>query len=360
MLRLNHISLLQFKNYLNQSFDFSERIVGICGKNGIGKTNLLDAIYYLCFTKGYFTKSDLQNVHHGRMGFRIAGRFDLNGEDVQSICILRENGRKEFLWNTLPYEKFSDHIGKYPAVFVAPDDVHIITEGSEERRRFIDALISQLENDYLIKLIEYNKVIQQRNSLLKSFAERKSVDQSLLEVLNEQLIKPGEYIFNRRKEFLTELIPLIREFYGQISGEEYEIEIVYESQLLEEDFCKLLERSKDRDIMLQRTNVGIHKDDLSISLNQNPFKAIASQGQRKSLLFALKLAEFTSLKRHKGFSPLLLLDDVFEKLDESRMHNLLDFVCCKNDGQIFLTDTHCERLNHALSALGQSYQIIQL
>lgn len=360
MLRLNHISLLQFKNYLNQSFDFNQRIVGICGKNGIGKTNLLDAIYYLCFTKGYFTRSDLQNVQHGRSGFRIAGGFELNGEETQSICILRENGKKEFLWNGQAYEKFSDHIGKYPAVFVAPDDVHIITEGSEERRRFLDALISQLENEYLLKLIEYNRVLQQRNSLLKSFAEKKSVDKSLLDVLNDQLVKPGEYIFNKRKEFLTELIPLIAEFYQEISGEGYQIEINYESQLLGDDFAQLLKRNQERDLYLQRTGVGIHKDDLQITLNKNIFKTIASQGQRKSLLFAFKLAEFTSLKHHKDFSPLLILDDVFEKLDEYRMHNLLDFVCCQNDGQIFLTDTHCERLNNALSNLGQSYQIIQL
>lgn len=360
MIRLNHISLLQFKNYLNQSFDFSERIVGISGKNGIGKTNLLDSIYYLCFTKSYFSKSDIQNVQHGRMGFRIAGDFKLNEEEVHAICILRENGKKEFLWNGVAYEKFSDHIGKFPAVFVAPDDVHIITEGSEERRRFLDALISQLDNEYLTRLIEYNKVLQQRNSLLKSFAERRSIDQSLLEVLNHQLINPAEYIFNYRKDFLTELIPLIKEFYNQISGEEYEIGVKYESQLLEEKFSRLLEKGQEKDLALQRTNVGIHKDDLVITLNENPFKTLASQGQRKSLLFALKLAEFTSLKNHKGFSPILLLDDVFEKLDEKRMHNLLDFVCCENDGQIFLTDTHAERLNEALSALSQAYQVIAL
>jgi DNA replication and repair protein RecF len=294
------------------------------------------------------------------MGFRIAGDFLLSEEEVHAICILRETGKKEFLWNSVAYEKFSDHIGKFPAVFVAPDDVHIITEGSEERRRFLDALISQLDNEYLLMLIDYNKVLQQRNGLLKSFAERRSVDQSLLEVLNLQLIKPGEYIFAYRKNFLTELIPLIREFYCQISGEEYEIGVRYESQLLEEEFPRLLEQSQEKDLALQRTNVGTHKDDLVITLDGNPFKTLASQGQRKSLLFSLKLAEFTALKNHKGFSPLLLLDDVFEKLDEKRMHNLLDFVCCENDGQIFLTDTHTDRLNTALTALSQAYQVITL
>jgi DNA replication and repair protein RecF len=360
MLRLNHISLLQFKNYLNHSFDFNQRIIGISGKNGVGKTNLLDAIYYLCFTKGYFSKQDQANVQRGRSGFRIAGDFELSGEEVKAICILRENGKKEFLWNNEPYEKFADHIGKFPAVFVAPDDVHIITEGSEERRRYIDALLSQLEHEYLIRLMEYNRVLQHRNGLLKSFAERKSVDHSLLEVVNDQLIKPGEYIFQQRKMFLSELIPLIKQFYQQISGETYEIEVNYVSQLQEKRFQQLLERNEEKDLILQRTSAGIHRDDLEFALYESSFKAIASQGQRKSLLFALKLGEFTSLKNHKGFSPLLLLDDVFEKLDEFRMNNLLEFVCCQNDGQVFLTDTHSERLNHALDVINQEGQIIQL
>jgi len=360
MLRLKHLSLLQFKNYLNQSFDFSERIIGISGKNGIGKTNLLDAIYYLCFTKGYFTKQDQLNVQQGRSGFRIAGEFELNDEEVKAICILRENGKKEFLWNNEAYEKFADHIGKFPAVFVAPDDVHIITEGSEERRRFIDALLSQLEHEYLLKLIEYNRVLQHRNGLLRSFAERRDVDQSLLEVINLQLSKPGRYLYEQRKTFLSELIPLIQQFYQQISGEAYEIEITYESQLSDCSFEDLLKSYHEKDLYSQRTNAGIHKDDIDFSLQDSAFKNIASQGQRKSLLFALKLAEFTCLKKHKGFSPLLLLDDVFEKLDEARMHNLLEFVCCQNDGQIFLTDTHFERLNRALVAINQPFQVIQL
>jgi len=360
MLRLQHISLLQFKNYLNQTFDFSQRIVGICGKNGAGKTNLLEAIYYLCFTKGYFSRIDQSNVQHGRTGFRLSGDFLLDDEESQAICVLRENGKKEFFLDNMPYEKFSEHVGKFPAVFVAPDDVHIITEGSEERRRFLDALISQVEKDYLLRLIEYNRVLQQRNGLLRSFAEKKKVDQQLLEVLNAQLVQPGEYIFKTRQLVLEELIPLIRQFYKQISGEEYEIGVVYESQLLREKFVDGLLRQQEKDVILQRTSVGIHRDDLEFQLDQSQFKGIASQGQRKSLLFALKLAEFTALKNHKGFSPFLLLDDVFEKLDERRMHNLLDFVCCQNDGQIFLTDTHYDRLNIALEAMNQPYQVINM
>jgi len=211
-----------------------------------------------------------------------------------------------------------------------------------------------------MRLIEYNRVLQQRNSLLKTFAEKRSFDQTLLDVLNSQLVSPGKYISEKRIAFLQELIPLIQRFYLQISGEAYEIGITYESPLLDADFEQLLRAYQDKDLQMQRSHVGIHKDDLKISLNGVTFRTIASQGQRKSLLFALKLAEFNSLKNHKGFSPLLLLDDVFEKLDETRMHNLLDFVCCQNDGQIFLTDTHFDRLNTALDILDQTYQVIQL
>ena len=360
MLRLRHIDVYQFKNYFSQSFDFSERIVGICGKNGRGKTNLLDAIYYLCFTKSYFTRSDQANVYQSAAGFRVAGNFLKQNEPADVVCVLRETGKKECSLNGRQYERFADHIGKFPCVLVAPDDVQIITGSSEERRRFLDALLSQLDAEYLKKLIEYNRVLQQRNSLLKSFAEQRRMDQGLLDVLNGQLERPAAFIFNKRRDFLYDFVPLIRQYYRQISGEEYVIDVEYESQLLKQDFHELLQWNREKDIAIQRTSAGIHRDDISFNLDGSPFKATASQGQRKSLLFALKLAEFESLNKHKGFPPVLLLDDVFEKLDADRMHNLLEYVCCKNDGQIFLTDTHCERMETALQALGEKYEVIKL
>ena len=360
MLQLNNISLLQFKNYMVSSFQFTGRIVGICGKNGIGKTNLLDAIYYTCFTKSYFTKTDIQNVRTGMQGFRIEADYLKSERTDKIVCIVRENGKKELTLNENPYTKFSEHIGRYPCVMIAPDDIQIITEGSEERRRFLDALISQVDHGYLLQLISYNKILQQRNSLLKQFAETGRTDHNLMDVINEQLSKPGNRIYETRKKILTEFIPMVQQLYQQISGESYNVHIEYESQLHHASLETLLFQFTERDLALQRTSAGIHKDDLTITLNNNPFKVMASQGQKKSLLFALKLAEFDYLRNTNGFPPLLLLDDVFEKLDESRMNNLLHSVCIQNNGQIFITDTHCDRLQHHIHQLSVPFQLIRL
>ncbi|MEP6748525.1 MAG: DNA replication and repair protein RecF [Bacteroidota bacterium] len=357
------MSLLQFKNYPQAAFTFTERIVGICGNNGMGKTNLLDAIHYLCFTKSYFSKADAQHVLNGAQGFRVAAKFESSfpGDDVtiEVICILRENGKKEFLFEGIPYEKFAHHIGKFPCVFIAPDDVQIITGASEERRRFIDGLLCQLDAVYLQNLISYNKVLQQRNGYLKSL-QGVAGDNQLLDVYDRQLIDHGNYVFEQRKLFLQKLVPLVKAFYKKIAGVDEDIHISYESALLQSVFNVLLTQNRNKDILLQRTTQGIHRDDLSLSLHEQAFKSIASQGQRKSLLFALKLAEFEILKESKGFPPILLLDDVFEKLDEQRMHNLLTWVCVQNKGQVFITDTHKDRLENALTALQQPYQVIEL
>lgn len=334
--------------------------MGISGPNGTGKTNLLDAIYYLCFTKSYFTRSDAFNSLTGTGGFRIEGQIGHNGDGYQAICILRETGKKEFLLNGSGYDRFSHHIGKFPCVFIAPDDVRMITEGSEERRRFADAILSQLDPEYLQRLMNYNKLLLQRNSYLKSLADSRVTDSGLLDVYDQQLSNDGTYIFEKRKVFMNECIGLVKEFYGKISGLEENIELVYESQLHKLTFDDLLKSTRERDLFLQRTTSGIHKDDIQITLNKQPFRNIASQGQRKSLLFALKLSEFELLRLHKGFAPILLLDDVFEKLDESRMHNLLNWVCVHNDGQIFITDTHQQRIKDHLDKIGAAFQLIEL
>ncbi|MDO9374475.1 MAG: DNA replication and repair protein RecF [Ferruginibacter sp.] len=360
MLTLQKIILTQFKNYDQASFSFTERVIGICGLNGKGKTNLLDAIYYLCFTRSYFSRSDAFNIQFDKDGFRLEAQYVRDSKPEKLVCINRGNSKKELLLNDAVYEKFSMHIGRFPAVIIAPDDIMLITGGSEDRRRFLDTLLSQVDAGYLQQLIVYTKVLQQRNSLLKRFAEQGKTDWGLLEVLDEQLIQPGNYIYLKRKDFAAQMIPLVQQFYRQIAQNEEVIVLNYESQLNTQTFHSIINQFREKDFVLQRTNGGIHKDDLSIELNGQVFKNIASQGQRKSLLFALKLAEFELLKQKKGFAPLLLLDDVFEKLDDERMGNLLHWVCNENEGQVFITDTHKDRIEEAFRTLNTPYQIIAL
>ncbi len=360
MLQLQSISLIQFRNYVEQQFVFTQKIVGICGLNGSGKTNLLDAIYYLGFTKSYFSRSDAQSVNHGLFGMRLQGEFLLRNEPQNLLCIVRENNKKEFSVNDDPYKKFSEHIGRFPCVMIAPDDVALIVGGSEERRKFIDTILSQIDRAYLQHLIDYGKVLQQRNSLLKQAAEQSRIDEALLQIFNNQLSVKGDWLFKQRTIFLQDFLLLTQDFYTRIAGKDDSVAITYESDLQQAPMPQLLQNARQKDMALQRTTAGIHKDDLTIKMGQASFKTEASQGQRKSLLFALKLAEWQTLKTQKGFAPILLLDDVFEKLDEQRMHNLLQWVCAEDDGQVFITDTHASRLQQQLQAIDVKFQLIEL
>ncbi len=291
---------------------------------------------------------------------RLEGNFELWDKAEKAVCILRETGKKEFLINDQPYDKFSQHIGRYPCVIIAPDDVRIITEGSEERRKFIDTLISQFDADYLQHLIQYNRIILQRNSLLKNFYETGKTDLPLLEVLNEQLIPHCNALFEKRKDFLVSFLPMVKKLYNEISGQFENVMLVYESELLHNNFDEMIRFHQQRDLAACRTTCGIHKDDIDLTMDEQPFKNIASQGQRKSLLFALKLAEMEVLKKEKGFAPLLLLDDVFEKLDEDRIGNLLQRVCIENEGQVFITDTNKERLTTHLQNIAADFEVCEI
>ncbi|RTL56773.1 MAG: DNA replication and repair protein RecF [Sphingobacteriales bacterium] len=360
MLYLKKISLFQFKNYGSNSWEFTEAVTGICGPNGTGKTNLLDAIYYLCFTKSYFARQDTFSVQQGKKGMRLEGLFENNNQFFETVAILRENNKKEFLLDQETYKKFSEHIGRFPCVMIAPDDAAIVVGLSEERRRLIDTILSQYNATYLEALIQYNKLLQQRNSLLKQIADTGQHDITLLEAIDTQFVYYGSIIYQHRKKFTTEFIPKILENYQLIAGSDDGISISYISQLNENSFKDLLKASLQKDMLLQRTNSGIHKDDLEITMQENSFKNRASQGQRKTLLLAIKLAEFSVLKEQKKVAPIMLLDDVFEKLDEQRMHQLFYIVCVQENCQVFITDTHAERLSNYLKKMQVNFSLITL
>lgn len=360
MLYLKDISLFQFKNYESRQWQFSESVTGICGPNGTGKTNLLDSIYYLCFTKSYFAKQEALTVQQGKKGMRLDGTFCINKKEFKTTAIVRENNKKEFLLNQELYKKFSEHIGKFPCVMIAPDDTIIVTGLSDERRRLLDTIIAQCNTQYLEALIQYNKLLQQRNSLLKQIAESPHYDIHLLEAIDTQFVYFGTLIYEIRKKFTNSFIPTILKNYNSIAGSDDGINISYMSQLDEMNLSELLKNTLKKDILLQRTNSGIHKDDLEITMQENNFKNRASQGQRKTLLLAIKLSEFSVLKQKKGIAPILLLDDVFEKLDEQRMGQLFYKVCVLEKCQVFITDTHKERLYDYLKKLQLDFHLITL
>jgi DNA replication and repair protein RecF len=360
LFQLHHITLTQFRNYLQEDFRFHTRLVAFCGNNGIGKTNLLDAIYYLCFTKSYFGRSDQLSARTGFQGFRIEGRFSKNERQHPVVCIYRETGKKELMVDNETCSRFSSHIGNFPAVIIAPDDISLITGPGNERRRFLDTLLSQLMPGYIDQLIRYNKVLLERNSLLKKMAEGSIRDFALLDILDGQLAGHGDHIYAKRQAFMFSFFEDVQAFYGGIAGEKEKIVLQYKSHLHSGSHLQLLKSGRERDLASQRTNTGVHRDDIDFYMDDQAFRSIASQGQRKSLLFALKLAEFAALKKAKGYSPILLLDDIFEKLDEGRMMNLLKWVYTENDGQVFITDTHCERIKSIMEQLSAKYQLIEL
>jgi DNA replication and repair protein RecF len=360
LFRIDRLSLTHFRNYQRQDFVFTGRVVAICGPNGVGKTNLLDAIHYLCFTKSYFSRSDPGSVRSGCEGFRIEGDWRVGQEKLNAVCILRENGKKEFRVDGEPCSRFSSHVGRLPVVFIAPDDIALITGGSEERRKFLDTLLSQLDGEYLQMLIRYNRILQERNGFLRQASREQSPDLALLDVFDQQLSEPGQWIFGARSRFMLKFLPAVSHFYGVIAGEREMPDLRYTSPLMENNMQELLARNRQQDLILQRTRSGIHRDDIELKLEGELFRQTGSQGQRKSLLFALKLAEFELLREAKGFPPLLLLDDIFEKLDQGRMKNLLDRVCIGNNGQVFLTDTHEKRVRDVLGNIGVDFQFLGL
>ncbi len=341
---LKQLSLINFKNYSDVNLEVSQKINCFVGSNGMGKTNILDAIHYLSFCKSFFNSVDSQNIKHKEGFFVIQGSYDKNGENDEIYCGQKRGQRKVFKRNKKEYERLSEHIGLFPLVMISPADSELINGTSEGRRKFIDGIISQYDKLYLEKLIAYNQVLKQRNALLKQFYESKNFDSVTLEIWDDQLILHGTGILQIRQDFLKEFIPLFNKNYNYISENREEVSLVYESSIGERDFKSAILASVNRDKILQYTSVGPHKDDLDFTINGFSLKKFASQGQQKSYLLALKLAQFEFIKNKKNTRPLLLLDDVYDKLDETRFRKLIELVGSDDFGQVFITDTHPDRI----------------
>lgn len=341
---LKNITLLNFKNYTDADVQFSETVNAFVGNNGGGKTNLLDAIHYLCLCKGYFNPIDSQQIKTGEDLFLIQGDFNRQDKNEKITCGVKRNQKKQFKRNKKDYLKLADHIGLFPVVMISPYDINIIMEGSEERRRFMDNVISQTDAGYLDELIVYNRHLLNRNALLKQLALTRKYDPALLQIFNEQLVASGNKIFLKRNAFMQEFVPLFNKYYAFLTDNNEQVSLVYASQLSEQAFEELLAQSSEKDKAMERTTTGIHKDDLLFTITEMPLKKFGSQGQQKSFLIALKLAQYAYLQKYKGFKPLLLLDDIFDKLDDQRMQKLMEMVSHHDFGQIFITDVGRERV----------------
>jgi len=357
---LKNLSLVNYKNFEEQQFEFDSKTNCFVGDNGKGKTNVLDAIYHLAFGKSYFNPLAGQNIKHGEDFFIIEGTFKLRDRNEKIVCSLKKGMKKIIKRNNKVYDRLSDHIGLLPLVIISPADRDLILEGSDIRRKFMDGVISQSDKEYLQTLIKYNKILQQRNTLLKYFAINHSFDQETISVYNEQLTDYGTSIFNKRAAFIEDFIPIFKEQYLAISGGEELVNINYESKLFSQDLLSLLESNIEKDRALQYTSVGIHKDDLRFEIENYPIKKFGSQGQQKSFLIALKFAQFQFLKAHARTTPIMLLDDIFDKLDENRVKHIITLVDDENFGQIFISDTHPERTENVVKSIHQSYKIFKL
>lgn len=357
---LKSLSLLNYKNFESANFEFDSKINCLVGNNGIGKTNVLDSIYHLSFGKSYFNPITSQNIRHNADFFVIEGEFEKNVREEQIIVSAKRGQKKMIKRNNKPYEKFSEHIGFIPTVIISPADRDLIMEGSETRRKFIDGVISQSDNHYLISLINYGKILAQRNSLLKYFAANHTFDRDTLSIYDHQLEELGTTLFKKRKAFLEEFIPIFQKRYATISNEKEEVSVIYKSQLEDTSFKNLLDDNLQKDMALQYTSVGTHKDDLSFEIAGHPIKKFGSQGQQKSFLIALKLAQFDFIKNLSKVSPILLLDDIFDKLDENRVAHIVDLVATDELGQLFISDTHGDRTEKVVKQTGQSYKMFRL
>ena len=357
---LKSLSLINYKNFESRAFAFDAKINCFVGDNGVGKTNILDAIYHLSFGKSYFNPITSQNINHNAEFFVVDGLYEKNDREEKVVVSAKKGQKKVIKRNAKLYERFADHIGFLPLVIISPADRDLITEGSDTRRKFIDGVISQSDKSYLSDLLGYTKILSQRNALLKYFNANNTFNADTLAVYNEQLEGFGTPIFEKRKQFLERFAPIFQERYRAISGGSEQVTLTYNSALSEMPLQHLLTNALNKDRSLQYTSVGIHKDDLLFEINGHQIKKFGSQGQQKSYLIALKLAQFDFIKQESGTTPLLLLDDIFDKLDENRVQHIIELVNTNDFGQLFISDTHPERTEAVVKKIHQSYELFHL
>lgn len=359
-MHLKRLNLINFKNYSELDIELCEGINCFVGSNGVGKTNLFDSIYYLSFCKSYFNPSDVQNIRHEEEFFVVQGEFVKNDAEENIYCGLKRNNRKIFKRNGTEYQKLADHIGFIPLVMVSPADSALILEGSEERRKYMNGVISQFDREYLDDLIRYNKVLIQRNKLLKDFARLRRFDEESLDVWDQQLALLDDRIFSTRKRFIDELLPIFQYYYDYIAQGHEVVELSYESQGNESNWYEALLANREKDRILQYSSVGIHRDDLKLELKGFPIKRQGSQGQQKTFLLALKLAQYDFLKKVSTYKPLILLDDVFDKLDAQRVTQIIRLVSEEHFGQTFITDTNAEHLSAILEQIPVEHRVFRV
>jgi DNA replication and repair protein RecF len=357
---LRKLSLLNFKNHSERNADFSDRINAIVGDNGSGKTNLLDAIYYLSFGKSFLNPFDSQNTTHGSEYFMIQGYYFRKGKDEKLHVGFSNQGKKLCKKNDKAYSRLADHIGHLPLVIIAPYDTELILGGSDLRRKFMDGIIAQYDKTYLEHLLHYKKALKQRNNLLKAFREHGRFDELTLSIWNEHLIANGAPIFEKRKQLMDEISEIFVSTYQELSGGKERPSILYSSELHDNDFEKLLSEALQRDRTAMNTSVGIHRDDLIFDLEGYPIKKTGSQGQQKTFLLSLKLSQFDLIHKKHGIKPILLLDDIFDKLDENRIKALLRMVSADHFGQIFISDTNQQRVERWFSEIEIEPRILKI
>ncbi|TAH18971.1 MAG: DNA replication and repair protein RecF [Cytophagales bacterium] len=359
-MQIRKIQLANFKNYEELTLSFSEGVNGIVGENGSGKTNLLDAIHYLCLSKSAFNVVDSQNIRHEANFFLVQGIFEKEEKEYEIHCSLQEGKTKTLKVDKKAYPKISEHIGRFPCVLMTPYDTDLIREGSEVRRKFFDNTLSQIDQIYLADLLKYNKLLEQRNSLLKQFAERNYVDKTLIETYNAQLLPLAKNIFEKRTAFVHSFIPILENYYFFICNEREKITLSYLSDLQTENFESLFENQLSKDILLHRTTKGIHKDDYNFQISGYSINKFGSQGQQKSYVIALKLAQFELLSQLKNVKPILLLDDIFDRLDDMRIKKLMELMSSGKFGQVFITDARPERTAGLFKEINQEISLFDI